>query len=86
MGAIITWAALGVCALMFLAWVVVPVIALIAEALDGSPRRREAQITRRIVDAHSEVSAAFAAARDKMTRRAGLDDSFRLRSGSRSRW
>lgn len=84
MAAIITWASIGICVLMFLAWVVLPLIAVLVEELDRSPRRRAARITQHVTDTRDEISGIFAAAREAMDRRAGRDNSFRL--GGRDRW
>jgi hypothetical protein len=75
-----------VCALLGFVFIGVPIITLIADLLGSSPEGREAQITRRVADAHTEIVDAFAVARDKMTRRAGLDDSFRLGRFRRGDW
>jgi molybdopterin biosynthesis enzyme len=83
---VIEWIGVIVAALVVFVLVVFPLIEGVGDLFANSPRRREAQLRYRIADAHDEVSGVFAAARDKMNRRAGLDDSFRLGRGSGSRW
>lgn len=83
---VIEWIGIIVGAVVVLAILTLPFFEEIADHFANSPRRREAQIRSRIADAHDDVSGVFATARDKMTRRAGMDDSFGLGRGSRSRW
>lgn len=80
----IGWIATVVLAVFVFSVIIVPIITLIAEELDNSPRRREARIIRRVTDARSEISGIFTAAAEAMNRRAGRDDSFRL--GRKDRW
>ena len=64
-------------------------VTIVFELFDGMttpPKRQQGRIVHRMSDAHNEISDVFAAAREKMNRRAGLDSSFNLRSDPRNWW
>lgn len=77
-------------------WTIIPIMGAILFVMFGvpaifewfgsRPRRREAQIQRRVRDARKRVNAIFEAAAERMDRRAGRNDPFRIGRGRGSRW